>query len=98
MSMLLPSLSFSFSRLYGVMVKEFIQMKRDRMTFGMIVGIPVIQLIMFGFAINADPKNLPIAVVSADNSVYSRSFIRALENTKYFTVVSIADTETAANR
>ncbi|MEQ1518497.1 MAG: ABC transporter permease [Usitatibacteraceae bacterium] len=90
--------SLSFGRLIGVMIKEFIQMRRDRMTFGMIVGIPVVQLIMFGFAINADPKNLPIAIVSADNSVYSRSFIRALENTKYFTVVDVADTETEANR
>ena len=53
--MKIPTLSFS--RLFGVMVKEFIQLKRDRMTFGMIVGIPVVQLIMFGFAINADPKN-----------------------------------------
>ena len=65
--MSLPALSFT--RLAGVMIKEFIQMKRDRMTFGMIVGIPVVQLIMFGFAINADPKNLPVAVVSVDNSV-----------------------------
>lgn len=91
-------LSLSFNRLIGVMIKEFIQMRRDRMTFGMIVGIPVVQLIMFGFAINADPKNLPIAVVSADNSVYSRSFIRALENTRYFTVVNVSETETEANR
>jgi ABC-2 type transport system permease protein len=94
--MTLPS--FSFSRLFGVMIKEFIQMKRDRMTFGMMVGIPVVQLIMFGFAINSDPKNLPIAVVSTDNSVYSRSLIRAMENTKYFTVVKIAESEAEANR
>ena len=72
-------------------------MKRDRMTFGMIVGIPVVQLIMFGFAINADPKYLPIAVVSADNSVYSRSLISAMENTKYFTVVKVAESEAEAN-
>jgi hypothetical protein len=88
----------SLTRLGGVMIKEFIQMKRDRMTFGMIVGIPVIQLIMFGFAINSDPKHLPIAVVSADNSVYSRSLIRAMENTNYFTLVKIADSEIEANR
>ena len=98
--MKLPSLSLPLplTRLGGVMIKEFIQMKRDRMTFGMIVGIPVVQLIMFGFAINADPKNLPIAVVSADNSVYSRSLIRAMENTKYFTVVTVAQSEAEANR
>ena len=90
--------SLSFARLAGVMIKEFIQMKRDRMTFGMIIGIPVVQLIMFGYAINADPKYLPIAVVSADNSVYARSLIRAMENTKYFTVVKVAESEADATQ
>ena len=90
--------SLSFARLGGVMIKEFIQMKRDRMTFGMIIGIPVVQLIMFGYAINADPKYLPIAVVSADNSVYARSLIRAMENTKYFTVVKVAESEADATQ
>ena len=68
-------MSFSWSRWVGIIVKEFIQLKRDRLTFGMIIGIPVIQLILFGYAINADPKRLPTAVLSADSSPYSRTLL-----------------------
>ena len=75
---------FSLSRWFGIIAKEFIQLKRDRLTFGMIVGVPVMQLLLFGFAINADPKNLPAAVYSADNSPYARTFVRAMENSGYF--------------
>ena len=57
---------FSFSRWIGILLKEFIQLKRDRLTFGMIIGIPIMQLMLFGFAINSDPKHLPTAVVMAD--------------------------------
>ena len=57
---------FSLSRWIGILVKEFIQLKRDRLTFGMIIGIPVLQLILFGYAINTDPKNLPTAMLDAD--------------------------------
>ena len=79
---------FSFSRFYAVLMKEFIQMLRDRPTFAMIVGIPIIQLILFGYAINGDPRNLPTAVVAGDNSAYARSIVRALENTTYFRVTA----------
>ena len=71
---------FSFSRWLGILVKEFIQLKRDRLTFGMIVGIPVMQLMLFGFAINTDPKHLPTAVLDADRSEFSRSFVARLAN------------------
>ncbi len=77
---------FSWARFVAVLAKEFVQMRRDRLTFAMIVGIPIMQLILFGFAINADPKALPTAVLSADNSVFSRSFVRAMENSGYFRV------------
>ena len=77
---------FSWARFVAVLAKEFVQMRRDRLTFAMIVGIPILQLILFGFAINADPKALPTAVLSADNSVFSRSFVRAMENSGYFRV------------
>lgn len=77
---------FSWSRFVAVLSKEFVQMRRDRLTFAMIVGIPILQLILFGFAINADPRALPTAVLAADNSVFSRSFIRAMENSGYFRV------------
>jgi ABC-2 type transport system permease protein len=76
---------FSFSRWWSIVRKEFIQLKRDRPTFAMIVGIPIMQLFLFGFAINSDPKHLPAAIVSADDSVFTRSFISAMQNTDYFT-------------
>jgi len=83
----------SWSRWTGIVVKEFIQLKRDRLTFGMIVGIPVIQLLLFGFAINSDPKSLPTAVLSQDNSVYARSIVAGLQTSGYFRVVRQIGTE-----
>lgn len=75
-------------RLWAMMVKEFIQLKRDRLTFAMMIGIPLMQLALFGFAINGDPKHLPTMVVCYDNSAFSRSFVAAMENSGYFDVVS----------
>jgi ABC-2 type transport system permease protein len=89
---------FSFRRWTGILVKEFIQVRRDRLTFGMIIGIPVLQLLLFGFAINTDPKNLPTVVYAADASTFSRSFVAALENTGYFKVKSLAPSEAEAER
>ncbi len=90
---------FSGARFWAVLAKEFVQMRRDRLTFAMMVGVPIIQLVLFGFAINSDPKALPTAVLAADNSVYARTFVRALENSGYFRVVrglaSEADVERA---
>jgi ABC-2 type transport system permease protein len=77
---------FSWTRFVAVLSKEFVQMRRDRLTFAMIVGIPILQLIVFGFAINTDPKALPTAVLTADASPFSRSFVSAMENTGYFRV------------
>ena len=85
--------AFSFSRWWGIVIKEFIQLKRDRLTFGMIVGIPIMQLLLFGFAINNDPKGLPTAVIAAEQSEFSRSFVRGLENTGYFRVVKVLASE-----
>jgi len=76
----------SLSRWIGIMRKEFIQLKRDRLTFGMIIGIPVIQLILFGFAINSDPKQLPTAVLLADHGSYGRTVLWALKNSAYFAI------------
>ena len=80
---------FSWARFIAVLAKEFVQMRRDRLTFAMIVGIPILQLVLFGFAINADPRALPTAVLAADNSVFFRSFVRAMENSGYFRVSQI---------
>jgi len=79
---------FSGKRLAAIMIKEFIQLKRDRPTFAMIFLMPILQLVLFGFAINSDPKMLPTALVSADTSVYARSITAALQNTGYFDIVA----------
>jgi ABC-2 type transport system permease protein len=89
---------FSWNRFIAVLVKEFVQMRRDRLTFAMMVGIPIIQLVLFGFAINTDPKALPTAVLAADNSVFARSFVRAVENSGYFRVVRQVSSEHEAER
>ena len=86
---------FSFSRWLGIMLKEFIQLKRDRLTFGMIVGIPIIQLLLFGFAINSDPKQLPTAVVMADPGPFARAYVAAMHNSDYFTIVGSVDEKRA---
>lgn len=90
--------AFSWRRFVAMLTKEFVQMRRDRLTFAMMVGIPVIQLVLFGYAINTDPKGLPSAVLVADHSVFSRSFLSALENTGYFTIVQRASSEEEADR
>jgi len=86
----------SLGRIFAVFLKELIQMRRDRLTFAMIIGIPVIQLVLFGYAINSDPKHLPTALNVQGSSVYSRTLVRALENTGYFSVEYIVSGERAA--
>jgi ABC-2 type transport system permease protein len=71
-------------RSYAMVVKEFIQLRRDRVSFGMIVMIPVMQLLLFGYAINTTPRNLPSAVLLQEDSDLARSILKALENTSYF--------------
>ncbi|HWP12636.1 MAG TPA: ABC transporter permease [Ramlibacter sp.] len=78
--------AMSWSRWTAIIVKEFIQLRRDRLTFGMVVGIPILQLILFGFAINADPRQLPTAVLDADHSQYARSIVQGLRNSGYFRI------------
>jgi len=84
---------FSFHRLWAIVLKEFIQMKRDRLTFGMMVGIPLMQLMLFGFAINTDPKHLPAAIRSADQGPFARTFVAALRLSGYFDLVRETATE-----
>ena len=62
----------SWGRLLAVMLKEFIQLRRDRLTFAMMIGVPLMQLALFGYAINSDPKRLPTIVVAQENTVYAR--------------------------
>lgn len=77
---------FAWPRFLAVLIKEFIQMRRDRLTFAMMVGVPLMQLTLFGFAINSDPKALPTAVFMPESSLFSRSFLQALENSGYFRI------------
>lgn len=79
---------FTWHRLIAVILKEFTQMRRDRLTFAMMIGIPLLQLILFGFAINSDPKYLPTAIVSADESIFTRSIINNLQLSSYFKILN----------
>ena len=83
-------------RLWAIVLKEFVQMRRDRITFAMMVAIPLMQLVLFGYAINTDPKSLPTVVFDADQSPYSRSFIASLENSGYFELLTPPSSVAAA--
>ncbi|MCC7485606.1 MAG: ABC transporter permease [Burkholderiales bacterium] len=91
-------MSLSFRRWFGIIAKEFIQLRRDRLTFGMVVGIPVMQLLIFGYAINADPRELPTAVLAADSGPYSRSLVSAMQVSGYFRVTRFAADEAELDR
>ena len=90
--------SFSVARWWSIVLKEFLQLRRDRVTFAMIVGVPIIQLALFGFAINTDPKHLPTAVIVADSSPFARSFIAAMRNSAYFDIVATLPDEAAGRQ
>ncbi|MBV9234257.1 MAG: ABC transporter permease [Xanthobacteraceae bacterium] len=88
MNALTASLSTGFWRRTGAMViKEFIQLRRDRVSFAMIVMIPVMQLMLFGYAINTTPRHMPTAVLLQEQSDVGRSILKAIENTAYFHVI-----------
>lgn len=89
---------FSHERIFAILVKEFIQLRRDRLTFGMIVGVPIMQLLLFGFAINNDPKHLPAAVAISDPGVFSDSIVAALQNSGYYDVRLATNSPTKARR
>jgi len=88
----LPGEGF-WRKTWAMLVKEFIQLKRDRVSFAMIIMIPLIQLLLFGYAINTTPRNLPTAVLMQESSDLSRSILAALENTKYFRVTHLPRSE-----
>ncbi|MFZ5807571.1 MAG: ABC transporter permease [Verrucomicrobiota bacterium] len=90
--------SEAWQRFFAIMAKEFIQMRRDRLTFGMMIGIPLLQLIIFGFAINSNPKHLPTAVFAGENSSFARSLIYAMKNSEYFSIVQNVPTAAEAEK
>jgi len=91
-------MGFSLRRLGALLGKEFIQMRRDRVTFAMMLGVPLMQLLLFGFAINNDPRHLPAAVVAASQDRYSRAMVSALELTGYFRFDHVAASAAEAER
>ena len=88
----LPGEGF-WRKTWAMVVKEFIQLKRDRVSFAMIIMIPLVQLMLFGYAINTMPRDLPTAVLMQESSDLSRSILAALENTRYFKVTKLPRTE-----
>ena len=94
--------ALSLRRFGAVLYKEFIQMRRDHITFGMMIGLPIVQLLLFGFAINADPRHLPTLVEMGDNGPLSRAVIAGMQNSTYFDfrgqVTGVADGEEALRR
>jgi ABC-2 type transport system permease protein len=83
-------------RLKAVMAKEFIQMRRDKATFGMMVGIPLIQLIFFGYAINMNPRHLPTAIVGDTHNMFARRILTSMEQSSYFRFIAPVSTEKEA--
>lgn len=81
---------FSFRRFLAVLRKEWIQVRRDPFTLRMIIMLPVMQLFLFGYAINADPKHLPTGLLSVDHSKYERTLVAALRNTGYYDIRPLA--------
>ena len=90
--------AFSPGRFVAVFTKEFVQMRRDRITFGMMIGVPLLQLVLFGFAINSDPKHLPAALVMGEDSIFARSIVSAVEHTDYIRLMPAPVSEREADR
>ena len=80
----------SFARLLALLRKEWIQVRRDAMTLRIIIAIPIMQLFLFGYAINSDPKNLPTGLLSSDHSKYERTIVAGLKNSGYYDVRPLA--------
>src|SRR6201989_349811 len=81
---------FSFTRLLAMLRKEWVQMRRDRATVGLTVMLPLMQLFLFGYAINANPRHLPTGLITAEHSTYERTLTTALQNTGYFDIRPMA--------
>jgi ABC-2 type transport system permease protein len=94
----MPRVGLSGARVLAILIKEFRQMRRDRLTFAMLVGVPIMQLVLFGYAINTDPRHLPLAVVAADHSPVARAFVAGLQNSQYFDLAAFPSSEREGDR
>jgi ABC-2 type transport system permease protein len=90
-------MTFSLARLGALLMKEFIQMRRDRITFAMMLAVPLVQLVLFGYAINNDPKRLPAALVATSQDHYTRAMVTALVNTGYYRFDHVVQTAAEAD-
>ncbi|MGB8622777.1 MAG: ABC transporter permease [Paracoccaceae bacterium] len=90
--------AFSLARFLAVLFKEFVQMRRDRVTFAMMVGLPVVQLLLFGYAINSDPKHLPTLVEMADSGPVTRSILTGMESSAYFDFTGVVTSREEGDR
>ena len=72
----------SWTRILAVMAKEFVQLSRDRLTYAMILALPIVQILLFGYAINTNPRHLPTGLIAAEHSTYERTLLAALQNTR----------------
>lgn len=89
---------FSFARFSAVLIKEFVQMRRDRVTFAMMIGVPIMQLLLFGYAINSDPKHLPTLVEMADNGPITRAIVSSMKSSQYFDFTGTVDGRAEGDR
>lgn len=87
---------FSLTRLMAIFIKEFRQISRDKFTFALIIGIPIMQLVLFGFAINSNPKNLFTAIINGDVSPFTRTITTAIQNSDYFKITRPISSEKEA--
>lgn len=83
----------SLARIRAAFIKEMIQLRRDRITFAMMIGVPLLQLLLFGYAINTDPRRLPTAILVQDDSAFTRSFLAAMRSSNYFELRTVAGSE-----
>ena len=88
----------SLTHTWAVMAKEFVQLTRDRLTYAMILLLPILQLLLFGYAINDDPRSLPTAVLVQDNGGFSRSILTAMHNSGYFDITVQARSQAELDR
>ena len=85
-------------RMWAMVAKEFIQMRRDRLTFAMIFGIPLMQLVLFGYVINSDPRHMPTGVINSDTGIHGRTLLEGLKNSTYFNFTEDVPTEAEGRR
>jgi ABC-2 type transport system permease protein len=85
----LPALDLSWGRIAAVFLKELVQMRRDKMTFGIMLAMPIVQLILFGYAINTDPRHMPAVVELREDGPLTRAFLASLHASSYVDIVAI---------